>query len=213
MNEAAKDRTGRLIVFEGIDGAGKTTQVRRAARALREKGLEVVKLVEPSGGPYGRKIREMARGSVRRLSPEEELELFILDRRDDVERNILPALRRGDIVLLDRYYYSTMAYQGALGLDPETILEKNSFAPRPDLVLYLAIDVDEALRRIERSRKGNTDLFERREYLERVKAIFDDLARRFENFRTIEGTADEETVARRVLEAIETYLFGPRNRC
>jgi len=212
MGETKGDkRGGWLFVFEGIDGSGKTTQMHRAAETLRARGLSVVELVEPTKGRFGRQIRMLSREGGRRASPELELELFIRDRMEDVEQNIRPALDRGDIVLLDRYFYSTMAYQGALGLDPEAIRRRNeAFAPLPDMVLYFRVGVDEALRRIERQRVGAADLFERRDYLRRVKAIYDDLARRLDVFQTIDAGADEDTVGRQVIEAIDRTLSRGR---
>jgi len=208
MAKATSDsRRGWLIVFEGIDGSGKTTQIRRAAKALRARGLRVVELVEPTEGPYGRQIRMSSRKGARRPSPDKETDLFIRDRMEDVEKNIAPALERGEVVLLDRYYFSTMAYQGARGLDPEDIRRRNeSFAPQPDLVLYFDVNLDEAMRRIERQRSGATDLFEHRDSLARVKRIYDDLARRLDFFRAIDAGADEETVARQVLSAIDQRM-------
>ena len=108
-----------LIVFEGIDGTGKSTQVRLLAQALEERGLTVVTSREPTDGPFGQKLRlSMITG---RLSPEEELALFHEDRRDHVEHLILPALEAGKVVILDRYFFSTMAYQGARGFDDGSI--------------------------------------------------------------------------------------------
>lgn len=211
MDKSPKRRRGWLFAFEGIDGSGKTTQVRRAAERLRSRGLGVVELREPTDGPFGRRIRQLTDGKTQQPDAREQLELFLLDRQEDVENNILPALERGQIVLLDRYYFSTIAYQGALGLDTETIRQRNeTFAPRPDLVLYFRIDVDEALRRIEHFRRGEMDLFERRGYLERVKAIFDEMARRFDFFRTIDARRDEQAVAQAVLDALLACMAVPR---
>jgi dTMP kinase len=207
MGDGVDRRCGWLFVFEGIDGSGKTTHVRRAARALRARGLEVIELVEPTDGTYGRQIRESARAGARRKSPADELALFELDRKENVERNIRPALERGDLILLDRYYYSTIAYQGARRIDPEEIRRSNErFAPGPDRVLYYNVDVATALARIRRKRGGETDLFERQEYLERVKAIYDDLARRLDYFHTIDACADEEAVARETLREIDECM-------
>lgn len=221
-NQQRTTRTGWLFVFEGIDGSGKTTQMRRAAEALRARGLRaqraerrVVELFEPTNGRFGQQIRTLVQAlgkKRRRIAPEqvtELMELFIRDRMENAENNIRPALERGDIVLLDRYYYSTIAYQGARGLDPEAIRRRNEeFAPRPDLVLYFAIRVEEALKRIKRE----TDLFEGRNYLKQVKAIYDELAERLSLFHTIDANADEETVARQVLEAIDRCMSAHPNR-
>src|SRR5262245_42547095 len=102
MNSPSK-QPGILIVVEGIDGAGKSTQVRRIAEALRAVGETVVQSREPTDGPWGRKIRESAVSG--RMSLADELHAFVEDRREHVAGVIRPALDRGEIVVLDRYYY------------------------------------------------------------------------------------------------------------
>ena len=125
-------RPGKLIVFEGTDGTGKTTQRDMLAKYLMTHGYATLITKEPTEGPYGMQIRDLYRNR-NRYSPEEELELFLADRRDHVVSLLLPNLQEGKIILCDRYYFSTAAYQGALGLDPETILALNDFAPEPTL--------------------------------------------------------------------------------
>ena len=95
------------------------------ATALRARGLEVVLTCEPTDGPLGRQIREYFQGPTRYLSPKEELNLFMADRREHVAEVIEPSLAEGKIVITDRYYYSSVAYQGALGLDQDRILAQN----------------------------------------------------------------------------------------
>ncbi len=164
---------GYLIVFEGIDGTGKSTQCGLLEAYLNQCGVPVVRLYEPTRGPWGMKIRnllEKGRGST---APEEELAWFIEDRKEDVENNIRPALADNRIVLLDRYYFSTAAYQGALGLDPQKILAENeAFAPRPDRVFLFTASAEQCLKRIEDSR-GSRSAFEKRDYLIEVQRIFD----------------------------------------
>jgi dTMP kinase len=164
-------RKGRLIVFEGIDGSGKSTQARRLVSRLRGLGYEVVSLREPTRGKWGRVIKKLSKkeGS---LTPEEELDLFVKDRRENVHKNIKPALAAGKIVVLDRYYFSTIAYQGAKGINPSRIRRLNeSFSVKPDLVFILDIDPGRGLHRI-RNRKRKDLLFEREAYLARVRGIF-----------------------------------------
>src|SRR5512135_2316257 len=144
----ASRRRGRLIVFEGIDGSGKTTQARSLLRRLRRRGHKAVFFREPTRGRWGREIKRHARraGS---LTPEEELLLFVKDRRENVTRNLKPALAAGKVVVLDRYYFSTIAYQGAKGIDVRRIRRMNeAFAIRPDLVIILDVDAAAGLARI-----------------------------------------------------------------
>jgi dTMP kinase len=161
---------GFFIVLEGVDGAGKTTQAKLLAEALRERGYEVVLTQEPSDGPIGEKIRRYLLGGSRHLTPEEELALFMADRREHVEKVIRPALDEGLIVISDRYYFSSAAYQGALGLDPEEILTAHKeFAPPPDLVFFFTLSPDAALAR----RRGKAQqVSESLAYLEKVAAIY-----------------------------------------
>jgi len=196
--------TGRLIVLEGIDGSGKSTQAGRLVERLGERGLEAILLREPSDGPWGRKIREKA-ASRDSLTPEEELELFVKDRRENVERKIRPALDRGRIVVLDRYYFSTMAYQGAKGIDPVEIRRINeAFAVIPDLVIVLDIPADDGLERI--AGRGRRDwLFEREDYLCRVREIFLTLDDSY--VRHVDASLPEDSVAAEI-EALVLREIG-----
>ncbi|MBM9510796.1 dTMP kinase [Desulfogranum marinum] len=164
-------KKGMLIAFEGIDGTGKTSQLQYLANYLRRKGKEVVETREPTDGPYGQKIRALYT-SRHTVTMEEELDLFIADRRQHVAECIQPALDKGCVVLTDRYYYSTAAYQGALGADPKSIFQRNAFAPRPDLVLLLTMGVDVSLRRIQEQRQEQLNDFEQAAQLEQVAALF-----------------------------------------
>ncbi|HET6409726.1 MAG TPA: dTMP kinase [Chthoniobacteraceae bacterium] len=162
--------SGFLLVIEGIDGAGKSTLQRRLSDWCRTQGRTVITSREPTDGPHGRALRESARTG--RLSPEAELELFLKDRHEHVTNVIAPALARGEIVILDRYYLSTAAYQGARGINPEQILAANeAFAPPPDLVLLLDLDPSSGHDRIG-SRGGAPDGFEGAAYLADVRRIF-----------------------------------------
>jgi dTMP kinase len=129
------------------------------------------------------------------LGPEEELELFLADRREHVEQVIAPALAAGKTVILDRYYFSNMAYQGAIGFDPKGIRRRNeAFAPVPDLLFILDLDVDTALSRIG-GRGDTANEFEKRENLERCREIF--LSLQDEPFARVidtRGTMDEVQV-------------------
>ncbi len=165
---------GCLIVFEGIDGGGKSTQLALLAEALRAAGHDVVTTREPYGGsPAGRRIREMAQGN-EAVSPETELAWFLEQRRDHVREVIAPALERGAVVLSDRYYLSTIAYQGARGFEWQALLEQHESEgfPPPDLVLLFDLDPGAGLARVE-DRKGVAEpVFEETGLLSRARAIF-----------------------------------------
>lgn len=164
-------RSGFLVVIEGIDGSGKSTQARLLASKLKKMGWPVIILREPTHGKWGRKIRAKARAETI-FDPQKELELFIRDRQDNVQRHIQPALNQNKVVILDRYYFSTMAYQGARGIDPDFIRRQNEiFAPRPDAVFILHLRAAEGLARIHHRRQKDI-LFEQEKYLDRVEEIF-----------------------------------------
>ncbi|MCW1885770.1 dTMP kinase [Luteolibacter flavescens] len=161
---------GLFIVLEGIDGTGKSTQTKQLAEWLRAQGREVIASREPTDGPWGAKIRATA--ATGRLSAEEELEYFLKDRREHVETLIAPALAEGKVVILDRYYFSTMAYQGSRGVDPAEIRRQNeAFAPVPDLLFILDLDVETALTRIG-SRGDTANEFEKHDSLAKCREIF-----------------------------------------
>jgi len=135
-----------FIVFEGIDGSGKSTQCDLLYKYLLDNDVDAVRLLEPSNGEIGKKIRTILSGDI--IPPvSKQVELFIKDRKDDVEKNILPALLDGKVVLMDRYYFSNAAYQGAQGIDPKTIIDKNLALdfPQPDIVYYLDIHPNAAM--------------------------------------------------------------------
>jgi dTMP kinase len=165
---------GVLIALEGVDGAGKTTQALSLAAILARLGRRVLFTQEPTFGAAGRRLREYLAGTERHLSPAEELALFQADRREHVANTIRPALRRGWVVITDRYYYSSAAYQGALGLDPEAILaESEAFAPRPDLVVIFTLPLSVALTRRLEAKGGGAQVTEVPANLEKVAALYD----------------------------------------
>lgn len=193
---------GYLIVLEGIDGTGKSTQAKLLAEALREQGHRVILSREPTDGAFGRRLRESA--TTGRLSPEEELQLFHQDRREHVETLIEPALQSGEIVILDRYYFSTMAYQGVRGFDPQEIRKVNEeFAPQPDLLLHLDLSLDTALQRIG-VRDGQTNEFEQRESLQLCSEIFRSVQDDF--VKVIDANQSIEQIHEAILETVNALV-------
>jgi dTMP kinase len=183
--------------LEGIDGAGKSLQARALEAVFQQKGYETLSIHEPTDSPWGRRIRELQRSRTRSLSPSQELALFLLDRRYDVAAHIQPALAACKLVLMDRYYYSTIAYQGALGIDPEHIRRLNeAFAPVPDLVFILLIPPLEALERIRQARGRADDVFERKDYLQRVDEVF----------RTLKGPGVHPVAADQPVDVVTAAL-------
>lgn len=137
---------GRFIVFEGLDGAGTTTQTALLAEALRAEGHTVVETHQPTGGPVGRLLRQAMRGEIDgrsggRLDPRAVAGLFVADRADHLAHEIEPALARGEIVLCDRYVYSSLAYQG-VECDDAWVRAMNAPMRTPDLLLYVRVPVE-----------------------------------------------------------------------
>jgi dTMP kinase len=197
---------GFLIVIEGIDGAGKSTQAEILMNWLRERGFDVVYFREPSGSRWGREIKRKALDPDS-ITPEEELELFQKDRKENVEKNLKPALERNKIVVLDRYYFSTIAYQGAKGIDEERIKRMNEeFAVEPDLVFILDIDPQKGLDRIKNRRKKDR-LFERADYLARVRQIFRGFKEK--KFIHIDARMPKEVISARIEKNV-LRLIGVR---
>lgn len=162
---------GLLLSLEGIDGTGKSTLQGLLADALQARGWTVQCSREPTVGPEGEALRTAARNG-RRLPAEQELALLLADRRRHLSERIWPALARGEAVLLDRYYHSTAAYQGAAGLDPDRLIALNErFAPRPQWVVILDLPPAIALQRIG-SRGAGSDAFEGLQNLQRVSRIY-----------------------------------------
>jgi dTMP kinase len=186
---------GFFIVIEGIDGAGKTTQAARIESLLTSHQIRVVRTKEPTDGPHGKLLRESAVSG--RLSLEQEVAEFILDRQEHVSQVIVPSLQRGDVVLMDRYYFSSMAYQGARGYDVQTIQARNeAFAPQPDLLVLLDIVPDAGLQRVQK-RGSKADLFENNEALRRAREIF--LAIDKPYLLKLDARKDSEELTRRIL--------------
>ncbi len=203
--------TGRFIAFEGLDGAGKTTQVRAVAEALRARGIEVATTREPGGTRLGERLRAILLGD-ERIVPDAELLLLFAARADHLETRIRPALGRGAWVLCDRFTDASYAYQGGgRGIPAERIAILESWVQRelrPDLTILLDLPVEASLARLSGGLFRETrDRFERErvEFFERVReAYLERRRRRPERYRVIDAGLDVPEVTRAVLEALWT---------
>lgn len=206
---------GLFITFEGGEGAGKSTQIRRLARKLREKGYSHIVTREPGGSPGAEAIRHvLLSGAAEPFGPGMEAVLFAAARADHVDRLIRPALERGDIVLCDRFIDSTRVYQGDAGeVDPATVdlLEKLAIGDvRPDITLVFDIDPVVGMMRA-RDRRGDADAdrFEKEtlEVQERRRAAFLDIAEREpDRCIVIDAGVDADTVESVVTAAVFAAL-------
>jgi dTMP kinase len=195
---------GTLVVLEGLDGTGKSTQLARLAARLAATGREVVTTREPYDCAPGRKIRELAQRHAP-VAAAEELALFVEQRRIHVRELVAPALARGALVLSDRYFLSTVAYQGARGLDPTKLLaESEAEFPLPDLALLLVLPPAAGLARVA-SRGGPAEpAFERADFLARVQAIFAALDLPY--LERVDAAGSEAEVEARLVAAIRRRL-------
>ncbi len=196
---------GRLIVLEGIDGSGKSTLAAWLSQRLRDAGNDTVLRREPTDGPAGQELRRIISEGRKGIAPEAETALFIEDRRQHVASGIGPDLEAGRVVVLDRYYLSTAAYQGALGMDLEEIMARNeSFAPQPDLAFLFDLPVSTALQRITFGRGGQRSAFEKEAYLEQVRRLFLDIRRPW--FRRIDADRPQPELQETVLSILREEL-------
>lgn len=208
---------GLFITFEGMDGSGKTTQMRRLAERLRALGRTVLETAEPGGTSIGRKIRQILLDAANQeLSPTAELLLYFASRAQNVDERIRPALERGEIVLADRFTDSTLVYQGCgRGLGAETVLALDRVACRglkPDLTVLVDIDVETSLARAH-ARNAAEPLGETRmdeqslEFHRKVWEAYQSLAAREpRRIRKVDGRAGIEEVERAIWEIVSTYV-------
>lgn len=167
---------GRLVVFEGVEGAGKTTQLERLALRLGRRGVTVRMLREPGGTAVGDEIRALLLRPGASIPPRSEALLFMASRAALVEQQVRPALSRGEVVLLDRFFLSTYAYQvDGRGLPERELGEANALATgglAPDVTVLLTLPVADGLSRA--ARRGDADRMEQadRAFHERVEGAF-----------------------------------------
>jgi dTMP kinase len=210
------EKRGVFITFEGMDGSGKSTQLRRLARRLSASGREVVETAEPGGTQIGSKIRHILLDSANtELSPRAELLLYYAARAQNVDELILPALDRGAIVLSDRFTDSSLAYQGCgRGLGAETVLALDRIAChglKPDLTILVDIDLATSLRRAEaRNRRvARTDRMEEQTaaFYQKVRDAYAGLAASEpDRFRIVDGNTDFDSVEKRIWEIVSRYV-------
>lgn len=192
---------GDFIAIEGIDGSGKSTLSKMLVNTIKQSGKECEYTFEPTNGEFGNRIRESF--TTERLSLEEEYSLFTKDRKEHLEKYILPKLEAGVSIVCDRYYFSTAAYQGARGMDFTTILnEQQDFALKPNILIIIEISVETALRRISSSR-GSTNTFETEEYLRKVSSLFSKIDTPY--LKRVDGEGSLDEVFAKIIEVWEKY--------
>ena len=206
---------GKFITFEGIDGSGKSTQLRLLTGDLRLGGHDVLTTREPGGTPLGRRLREAFLETEENVAPLAELLLFAADRAQHVNFLVRPALKEGKIVISDRYSDATAAYQGAgRGFPEETInqiIELATEGLKPDLTLFFDVTTETAISRMnsreETIEKKNRMDAETREFYERVRRAYLKIAENEpDRFRIIDANGPVEEIHARVLEIVTEFL-------
>lgn len=192
---------GILVAVEGIDGAGKTTQSKAVVKWLKKNGYAARYTSEPTSTGTGKLLSKL--GST--ASPALEALLFAADRVEHVRRVIEPGLKKGYVIVSDRYVHSSIAYQGAMLGDVDWVRIINKFAPKPDVAFLLDVEPRLALSRIKRPRSK----FERLELLEAVRKVYLDMVDAGELI-LVDGTKPPSQVTEELLARLRPFLPNPR---
>ena len=188
---------GKFICIEGVDGSGKTTQAKRLVKNLRRKGHDAVYTTEPSDGKIGTFIRDFVLSRESRVPIMLEALLFAADRVDHVQADVEPLLEQGKTVVCDRYVCSSLAYQGAAGLDLDWMDCINRFALKPDLTLFLDVPPEVGLNRLRRKKS----VMENAKNLRNVRDVYLSLVRQ-NRMILLDGHKSVDKVAENVLKAV-----------
>lgn len=203
-----------FVTFEGPEGSGKTTQIERLARRLRDVGTSVVVTREPGGTVLGERLRGMLLDEEFEPHAITEAYLMTAARTEHVRRVILPALERGDLVLCDRYIDSTLAYQGAgRGIDVNALRDLQQLSTgglQPDITILLDVDVTAGLQRRSAGGEQNRLDQEAVSFHQRVAEWYRDEARRnTERWVVVDANQSIEEVERAIIAALSTSIAGP----
>jgi dTMP kinase len=196
-------KNGVFICVEGLDASGKTTQSKLLVRNLQRKGFDAVYTTEPSHGRIGRLIRKHVLVGKNRSSAALEALLFAADRVDHSEREVIPLLQADKVVVTDRYLYSSLAYQGATGLDLKWIEEVNRWAIKPDMTIYIDISPEIVLKRLKREKSIMETLQNQR----RVREIYLKLVKNH-GLSVVDGNKSRRVVAEEIMNAVTNFLSG-----
>nr|WP_206204919.1 MULTISPECIES: dTMP kinase [unclassified Thermococcus] len=207
---------GIFIVLEGIDGAGKSTQAKLLAEWFEKRGYDVVLTKEPTDTAFGKLIRRLVLTGGRegiidgaKISYEAEALLFAADRAEHVKKLIEPSLKAGKVVISDRYFYSSLAYQWARGLDLEWLINLNKFAIRPDLVILLDLPVKESMKRIN-GRKLKSEFDKIAELQKKVRENYLKLVEMFPEMKIVNALASIEDIHNDIVALVEHEILSKK---
>ncbi|MFC1705020.1 dTMP kinase [Nanoarchaeota archaeon] len=198
-----------FIVIDGMDGSGKGEQIKKISQYLLSEGYNVLKTFEPTDGKYGKKIRQMLKEHKDPLSDADEmLDLYCKDREEHLKNLIEPFLEQGDnkVVISDRYYHSTIAFQSAQGVPVKKIMEMNKDFRKPDLMLILDLEPDTSLERIKKRGNAN-EKFEQKGFMEKLRMNFLSLPKMLdENIKVIDASKSINEVFEQIKKEIDEIL-------
>ncbi|MCK5176582.1 MAG: dTMP kinase [Candidatus Aenigmarchaeota archaeon] len=191
-----------FIVFEGIDGSGKTTQVKLLEKYLVSKNKSVLETVEPQKKPIGNLIKNLVRFND---TPKEAIALlFAADRVDHVKNTLIPNLDEYDFILCDRYYYSSYIYKSIQGCEEKWIEEINKYMIEPDLIILIDVDADDFLKR----RGENKVIFENMEFQKKAKEKYLEFAKTTKKVVVIDGSRSVDEVYNNIMGVVnEKFNF------
>ena len=194
-------KKGIFICIEGLDGSGKTTHTHRLVRNLQSKGYDAIYTTEPSRGKLGKFIREIILERKKRVPRVVEAILFAVDRVEHLEKDVKPTLNEGKIVVSDRCVYSSLAYQGAAGLDLEWIKKINRLALSSDLAFYISVSPEVVINRIHRKKS----VMERLDTQRKVEEIYLKFVNKGE-LKVISGDRRKSEVEHDILGNVLNFL-------
>jgi len=197
---------GKFVVIEGIDGCGKTSQINLLVEFLKKKKKDVIVTKEPTEkSKAGKRIRQVLEGKLK-MDPLELQKLYVQDRKEHLEREIVPALKKGKIVVCSRYFFSTLAYGSAEGIEMDLLMKMNKRFLLPDLVIILKASPSVCLERIkERGKKE--EFFEKKEKLERVSKIYEKMPSLFKNVIIIDGEREIEEIFDEIKKIVQEKII------
>ena len=195
------EKRGFFICVEGLDGCGKTTQTRRLVERLRQKGYDAIYTTEPTNGDIGKFIRKHCLYGRKRLPSVVEALLFAADRFEHIERIVAPGLDKGCLVISDRYVYSSLAYQGAAGLNLSWIEKINEHVISPELAIFIDVEPETAVQRL----KVDRSVMENLETQQKVREVYLKFVEKDELVK-IDGNQTRQEVAEDILKVVLKFL-------
>ncbi|MCD6412210.1 dTMP kinase [bacterium] len=196
---------GKFIVFEGLDGSGQTTQATLLKDFLEKEGKKVLLTKEPTkNSPFAKKIEKILEKK-EKISPFKLQKLFALDRAWHLEKEIIPALKKGKIVISDRYFFSSFAYGASEGLSLKNLIKLNQKFLLPDLTLILKVSPKKCIQRIKK-RGEKITLFEKEKKLKKVWGFYQKFPKMFEKVKLIDGEEEIKKVFQKVKKEVKKII-------